>query len=277
MRGLGVAALWWWVGTASATVIPLGWIEGERQAYFLIQEAAPDVPQPVLLGVFHIPSGAFTTFPLVELGGPFCRQVQLSLPDPEDPGEAWMEGVKRKLKPFHVQADHTLSLPGTKWRMTVGDRLKIIPPIPVQGVAMAGQIYTIEVAKASRPGLLTRISQWVEQAGYLPYVMRVSADEYSLRTGCFIGEATAQAHAKRLAKTLGLVGVVPTNRHEEYREVSQVGTPWLTLSGVPVAKGTSPVHRWWFWMGLTGVVLAIGVAFLFYLRLGGDADSPQKP
>lgn len=308
-----VGVLWYLVLTTAAvsvTLEPLGWSQGEGQVYFLEYPDEHSVGQPVLLYLFQLSSGVMISLPLRELAVPFCWAVASGLPDRESPGQPWIDAARKKLTPLvsltgkagtaHLskitsrlprlmQVKRQLIIPGGVRTFVIGrttlaegeegDRLLVFPSPRASAVAMADQIYTVELASASRPGLLSKMAEWVTQAGYLPYLLRTQAQSYSLRTGCFVGKDLASSHAKQLSKTLGLAGVKVTNQHEVFQNtptlesVSLMTTSWKGERD----QASSMTSRWWFWAGLAILFFAGGAAVVAYLRLGADHDEPPVP
>lgn len=254
-----------------ATVLhPLGWQPGEGQAYFLkIASDDEETSDPAILYLYQFRSSVLVSMPLVDLASPFCREIGGEMPDPQRPTPFWMESARKRLKPFvNIGGGHRI--PGVN-RTLFSDadgRLNIKPPPQASALAMEGQVYTVEVTRADRPGFLSKFAEWIEKAGYLSYIIQVGPEVYSLRTGCFIGEAEASSHAKRLAKTLGLSGFKPTNDHRAYR---QDAPSEATLPSTE-SRGESMTTKWWFWAGLALMILMAVLSAMAFLRVGGDRN-----
>ncbi len=269
----------WWVLSillvttacaATVTLHPLGWQPGEGQAYFLEITSDELSSIPAMLYLFQFKSGVLVSAPLVELAVPFYREIGVEIPDGQDPSPQWIEAARTCLKPF-VEKAGSLRVPGVDRTFTVeaSGRLTVKPVPRASAVAMAGQMFTVDVARADRPGLLSKIAEWIVKAGYLPYVIQVEGGVYSLRTGCFVGQAEAIAHAKRLAKTLGLSELKATNDHRTYSQPTALEFP----SGVPASvKEEKMVTKWWFWVGLVAMLSIAVLAVLAFLRVGGDQN-----
>lgn len=328
-------------GWGAARLEPLGWQPGEEQAYFLEVEQEPSDPQPCLLYVYQYRTGTLSSLPLTDLAIPFCRETAGEIPDRHQPGDAWIQSVRRSLKPFRdLRADHlspwsistsTLSAPLQKgqglWRTRVllsrgnalrlsvtlsseegppellqcldipgmnrvflvyraksdggkvsSERLAAVPPMKASGVAMDGQVYSIELARAERPGILSTIRDWVKQAEYLPYILQTESHVYRLRAGCFVGHAVAEGHAKKLEKTLGMVRLEVVNRHAEWQDAHTLEAGALHRAPNPSNhRGEfSMTRQWWFWAGVIGVIGFGALALMAFLRMGGDSDESLK-